>query len=343
MTKANITLITLLIMSLSLVSCNNQSLSPYSETHFALGTVCSITLYEKNKKFNFDDAFKVIDKLEQRMSPVIKDSEVDQINQNAGIHPVKISDDTFFVIKEAIRYSELKKSKFDITIGPLVDLWGIGTEDERIPDIAEIKNVLPLINSSKIKLNNKDRTVFLLEKGMAIDLGGIAKGYASDRVKDFLINKGFTKGIVNLGGNVLTFGKKAPKTPWKIGIQNPLDSRGSYLGTLAIGPKAVVTSGIYERFFIQDRKRYHHILDPVTGYPVDNNLLSITIVTARGVEADAYSTVAFSEGLQKGMDLLESEPEIEGIFITKGKNIYISSGLTTSFTLMSGDYTIIPQ
>jgi len=142
---------------------------------------------------------------------------------------------------------------------------------------------------------------------------------------------------------VLTFGEKAPKIPWKIGIQNPLDSRGSYLGTLAIGPEAVVTSGIYERFFIQDGKRYHHILDPVTGYPVDNNLLSITIVTARGVEADAYSTVAFSEGLQKGMDLLESEPEIEGIFITKGKNIYISSGLRASFTLMSGDYTIIPQ
>ncbi len=343
MTKAKITLITFLIISLSLISCNNKSVSPYSESHFALGTVCSITLYEKNKNFDFDDAFKIIDKLEQKMSPVIKNSEIDQINQNAGIQPIKVSEDTFFVIKEAIKYSEFKNSKFDITIGPLVDLWGIGTDHEGIPDISEIKNILPLINSSKIKLNEKDRTVLLLEKGMAIDPGGIAKGYASDIVKDFLINQGFTKGIVNLGGNVLTFGEKAPKVPWKIGIQNPLDTRGSYLGTITIGPEAVVTSGIYERFFIQDGKRYHHILDPVTGYPVENDLLSITIVTARGIEADAYSTVVFSEGLQRGMDLLESKPGIEGIFVTKEKTIYISSGLSASFTLTSDKYKIISQ
>ncbi len=178
---------------------------------------------------------------------------------------------------------------------------------------------------------------------MAIDLGGIAKGYASDIVKDFLINQGFTRGIVNLGGNVLTFGDKAPNVPWKIGIQNPLDSRGSYLGTLAIGPEAVVTSGIYERFFIQDGKRYHHILDPVTGYPVDNNLLSITIVTAKGIEADAYSTVVFSEGLQEGMSLIESKADLEGIFVTKEKKIYISSGLKTSFSLKSGDFLLVSK
>lgn len=325
---------------LTLTSCNNSNVNPYSKNSFAMGTVCSITLYEKVDDFNFDEAFKIVEEIENRMSPVITNSELDQINSNAGIRPVMVSDDTYLVIKEGIKYGSLKESKFDITIGPLVNLWGIGTEYQNLPESTAIESVISLIGSEYILLNDKDRSVFLEKKGMAIDLGGIAKGYAADAVRKFLLEKGFTKGIINLGGNVLTFGTKAPETPWRIGIQDPMDSRGHYIGTLDTGETAVVTSGIYERYFEKNGKRYHHILDPDSGYPIENELLSITIVAKKGITADAYSTVAFSEGLKKGMEMLESTANIEGIFITKDKNIFITTGLKNFFKLSSTDYSL---
>lgn len=336
----SISLFLVIITVLTLSSCKNSRVKPYSETFFAMGTVCSITLYEKMDDFNFDEAFQIIEDIESRMSPVITNSELDQINSNAGIRPVKVSDDTYLVIKEGIRYAELADSKFDITIGPLVNLWGIGTEYQNLPDSGAIESVISLIGSEFIKLSDEDRSVFLEKKGMAIDLGGIAKGYAADAVREFLLERGFTKGIINLGGNVLTFGSKAPKTPWKIGIQDPVDSRGHYIGTLDTGETAVVTSGIYERYFEKNGREYHHILDPDSGYPVENDLLSITIVADEGITADAYSTLAFSAGLEKGMKLLESIDDMEGVFITKDKNIYITSGLEKIFNLISTDYSL---
>lgn len=330
----------LIIVTLTVISCTGNKLKPYSKSHFAMGTVCSITLYEEKAGFDFYEAFKVIENIENKMSPVISDSELYRINLNAGIQAVQVSEDTYMVIKEGIRYAELKGSKFDISIGPLVNLWGIGTKHQNVPESADIEAILPLIKSESISLDDNNRTVFLKKKGMAIDLGGIAKGYAADAVKDFLIKRGFTKGIINLGGNVLTFGFKTTGTPWKIGIQYPGDSNGNYIGILETGENSVVTSGIYERYFEKDGKRYHHILDPDSGYPVENELLSITIVTGRGITADAYSTVVFSEGLQKGMELLESTPDMEGIFITKKMKVYTSSGLRDSFTLSSPDFTL---
>ena len=330
----------LIIITLTIISCTDNNVKPYSETYFALGTVCSITLYEEKGDFMFDEAFNIIQDIEDRMSPVILDSEIDRINSNAGIQAVRVSDDTYMVIKEGIRYAEINGSKFDISIGPLVNLWGIGTEYQNVPESTAIAAVLPLVGSEHISLNDKNRTVFLAKKGMAIDLGGIAKGYAADKLRDFLLERGFTRGIINLGGNVLTFGFKTPDTPWKIGIQDPVHSNGNYIGILETGQSAVVTSGIYERYFEEDGKRYHHILDPDSGYPVESELLSITIVTDSGIIADAYSTVVFSEGLQKGMDLLESTPAMEGIFITKEKKVYTSSGLKSSFTLSSPEFTL---
>lgn len=341
MNKINLTLFLSLIFIIT--SCNAGNIKPYTGNSFALGTVCSITLYEKNDNFNFDDAFDIIKKLENRMSSVIKDSEIYTINSNAAVSPVSVSEDTYFVIKEGIKYANLPSSRFDITIGPLVNLWGIGTDNEKVPGPEFIEEVISLIGSQYIKLNDSDRSVFLENENMAIDLGGIAKGYAADLVRDYLIEAGFTKGIINLGGNVLTFGLKAPGTLWKIGIQNPVDSRGNYIGTLGIEESAIVTSGIYERFFEVEGKRYHHILDPYTGYPIENDLLSITIVTPSGIEADAWSTLAFSAGLVKGMELLESEENMEGIFITKDHKIYISSGLKDSFLLISPDFETVDQ
>lgn len=333
-------LLILIIITMTIISCNTHNDEPYSETSFALGTVCSITLYEKNSDFNFDEVFTIIEDIENRMSPIVKDSELYKINSNASVKPITVSEDTFYVIKEGIKYANMTESKFEITIGPLVNLWGIGTDMQQVPEPDLIKAVLPLIGSHYIKLNDENRSVFLENKNMSIDLGGIAKGYAADIVRDFLVKKGFTKGIINLGGNVLTFGSKSTGTPWKIGIQNPVDSRGNYIGTLEIEESSVVTSGIYERYFEEGGKRYHHILDPDSGYPVDNELLSISIVTPSGIKADAWSTLVFSAGLSKGMKLLESTEEMEGIFITKDKKIYTSSGLKDLFYLISTDFTL---
>ena len=330
----------LLIITISITSCNKSNIKPYSETSFALGTVCSITLYEKNRDFDFKKAFNIILGVENRMSPVIEGSELYEINLNAAEKPVKVSEDTFYVIKEAIKYADFPNSKFDITIGPLVNLWGIGTDNQNVPDPNLIEEVLFQIGSDFIRLNEEFGSVYLEKDNMSLDLGGIAKGYAADLVKNFLIEEGFSRGIINLGGNVLTFGSKSAGTPWKIGIQNPVDSRGNYIGTLEVEESAVVTSGIYERYFEVDGKRYHHILDPDTGYPIENDLLSITIVTPLGITADAWSTLAFSAGLFKGMEMLESIDDIEGLFITKDKKIYASSGLKDSFKLISTDFTL---
>ncbi len=330
----------LFILIFTLTSCNISNVKPYSETSFALGTVCSITLYEKKSDFDLKEAFDIIVGLENRMSPIIEGSELYEINSNAAENPVFVSEDTFYVIKEGIKYAELPGSKFDITIGPLVNLWGIGTDRQNVPDLNLIETVLPSIGSEYIILNEENRSIFLQNKNIAVDLGGIAKGYAADLVKDFLIEEGFSKGIINLGGNVLTFGTKSEGKPWIIGIQNPVDSRGNYIGTLEVKESAVVTSGIYERYFEVEGRRYHHILDPDTGYPVDNDLLSITIVTPLGITADAYSTLVFSAGLIKGMGILESIEEMEGLFITKDKKIYVSSGLKELFNLISPDFTL---
>jgi FAD:protein FMN transferase len=330
-----------ILISLTILSCNSNSIKPYTKTSFAMGTICTITLYEKKADFNIEKAFKIIYDIENKMSRVIINSEISEVNANAGIKPTRVSESTFFVIKEGLKYGKLSNNKFDITIGPLVNLWGIGTENQAVPNPDSINDVLPSVESENVKLNDKDMSVLLENKGMSIDLGGIAKGYATDLLKDFLIKEGFTKGIINLGGNVLTFGSKDEGIPWKIGVQNPVDSRGHYIGTINLSENAVVTSGIYERYFEADGKKYHHILDPYSGYPIENKLLSITIITNSGIVADAYSTIIFSEGLSKGMEILESINGMDGIFVTKDKEVYISSGIKDSFILLSPDFNRI--
>jgi thiamine biosynthesis lipoprotein len=254
--------------------------------------------------------------------------------------PVAVSEDTFYVIQESLRYSEIGSGRFDISVQPLVDLWGIGTEKARIPDPDEIESTLAFIDYKAILLEDEDRSIFLKNEGMAVDLGGIAKGYAADKAKDFLLERGFTRGIVNFGGNVIAFGIKPNKDPWKIGIQDPFESRNIQIGVIDTPENSIVTSGIYERFFEKNGTTYHHILDTSTGFPVDNNVASVTIVTELCIAADAYSTLVFSLGLDEGLELIESISGLEGIFVTKEREIFISSGLYDSFTLKNSKYNL---
>jgi thiamine biosynthesis lipoprotein len=307
-----------------------------------LGTTCTITLYKGGSEASLDAAFARIAEIEARMTISQPESEIVSVNQAAGRHPVKVTPDVFFVLKRGLDFSALSNGAFDITVAPLVKLWGIGTANARIPSAEEIREALALVGYRGLKLSEKDSTAFLERAGMGIDLGAIAKGYAADEAVRVLGLQGVVSALVNLGGNVLTMGVKPDGTPWRIGIQNPEEPRGTHIGVVEIGPMSVVTSGTYERFFEQGGKRYHHILDTNTGFPVWNGLSAVSIVTAESVVADAYSTVVFALGLEKGRKLVEAtNGKVEAVFITESHEIYVTPGLRARFKLTDGGFTLM--
>jgi len=261
------------------------------------------------------------------------------VNNAAGEGFVKVSEDTFEVIKKGLYFSSIY-NKFDITIGPVVKLWNIGFDNARIPEEKEIKSKLQLVNYKNVLLDEKENKVMLKEKGMIIDLGGIAKGYAADEAVKILKENGVEHAIVNLGGNVMTLGGRPDGKPWIIGVQHPFDKRGDYVGTVKVAGKTVVTSGIYERYIEKDGKIYHHIIDKATGYPVDNNLLSATIITDQSVVGDGLSKV-FGLGVEKGMEFVKTLENVEAIFITKDNKIYITPGLKENFEQTDKSFQLI--
>ncbi len=328
-------------MTIFLLSCSEEKFEAKSDNRFLMGTVCIITLYSGETQDIFDGAFSLIEREDMLMSLQKGNSELSQINEQAGIERLQVSDDIFEVIKTSLLYSQMSHGAFDPTIAPLVELWGIGEDfTGSVPDVSSIDSSKDLIDYREIILGDNN-LVFLTETGMKIDLGGIAKGYIADKVKEYLISQGVQRGIINLGGNIIVLGSKPKSQPWKIGIQNPFDSRGNHIGIAAVTDKTIVTSGIYERFFYFEGKRYHHILDPETGYPVENDLASVTIIADRSIDADALSTSLFILGVEEGLTLIETIENSEAVFVTKDKNVIYSSGAEVLFDLQHGDFTHI--
>ena len=314
---------------------------PVSQNKYLLGTIVNITLYDNAEQEIFDEIFSAIEKIEKEMTiNNALDSEVIEINQQAGVDYVQVSEQTFEVIKTGLAYSKLGNGNFDITVGPLVKLWEIGFEDAHVPSEEEIKESLEHIDYHKVLLDEENHAVKLEDAGMQLDLGGIAKGYAADVAASIIKEHGNQAAIINLGGNVYAYGEKANGDSFKIGVQNPFSPRGAYLGILSVKDQTVVTSGTYERFFEQDGTVYHHILDPKTGYPVENNLESVTIVTESSMSADALSTMTFVLGLEKGLNLVESLDDVEALFITRDHQLYASSGFLNNFELTDDSFTI---
>ncbi len=342
----------IIIVTLFTASCTGRAtqkdqlvLDPISESKLLLGTVCRITIYEDDHTHLFAKSFSRIEQIEDLMSRTKPMSEISLINESSGSGEIiTLSDDTYLVLIEALDVARRSTGLFDPTIGPLVDAWGIGTDGHRIPEQDEIDRLLALVDYSRIDLQEDHKTVNLPVKGMALDLGAIAKGYAADEVRSILTEAKIESAIINLGGNILTVGKKPDGSSFRIGIQDPLSDRGEYLGIVSIQDKAVVTSGVYERFFIQDNKRYHHIIDTRTGYPVESSLLSVSIIADDSFIADALSTAAFVAGVEKGLQLIDSYPGVEAIFITEENEIILTSGIsddTIPFELLDESYTII--
>jgi len=328
------------------IGCAKKTPIKSTRTENTIGTVCTITLFEKKPEPLFDEIFAALDLLEQHVSVTIPTSDIALINDAAGTNtPVVVNDDTFYILNAAIKYAQLTKGAFDPSIGPLVKLWGIGTEDAHIPTKTQIDKAVNLVDYSKIKLDSQNKSVYLPQKGMRLDLGGIAKGYAADLIVQILNQHNSTKAIIDLGGNIYAFGEKSPATnttnavPWKVGVKNPFDSTGAPIVAINLINKTVVTSGVYERYFIKDGIRYHHLLDRKTGYPVRNGLMSATIITDSSMFADALSTAFFVLGAKKGIALLESLDGIEGFCVDENKIITVTSGLKTKITILDSSFT----
>ncbi len=313
---------------------------PLEETKFLLGTICTVKIYDHKSQDTMDKVFNRIQEIENKMSVNKTGTEVDAIAAAAGKSYVKVSDDTFYVIQKGKYYSEKSGGKFDITIGPLVKLWGIGTDAARLPSQQEIDAKKSLINYKDVLLNEGDKSVMLKRQGMALDLGGIAKGYSADEAARILKENNVQHAIVNLGGNVLVLNDNVNGKPWSIGIQNPFETRGDIVGSIAVTSKTVVTSGIYERYFEYNGVRYHHILDPFNGYPMNSDLASVTIVTNTSIDADAMTKNLFYLGSSQGLAYAEATPDIEAIFITKDKKVYVTKGLKENIDITNSEYKL---
>ena len=305
---------------------NNEQ--KYTSELFAMDTYMEITAYGDNAKEAVAKASARINELDGMLSTGNSDSEVSKLNSEKEL---KLSEDVGNIMERSLEISESTGGVFNPAIYPIMQLWGFDTKNYKVPNKKELESTLKNINESKIKYDSKTR-VAKLDKKMKIDFGGIAKGYTSSEVMKVFKNNGIKSGLVSLGGNVQALGAKPDGSKWKVAVQNP-DSDESYIGVLEIAGKAVITSGGYERYFEKDGVTYHHIIDPSTGYPAENGLISVTIVSADGTLADGLSTSLFVMGKDKAIDYWRTySDEFDMILLTDDEQLYVSEGIKDSFT-----------
>jgi thiamine biosynthesis lipoprotein len=308
---------------------------PYSDRQTMLGTYVQIRIYDDGKEDVLPKAFARVKELGDKITVNQPGSEIDEINQEAGVKPVKVSDDLYPLLKKAYEYSKDSRGGFDMAIGPITSMWHIGFDDARKPSQAEIDQALKLVDYTKVKFNDKEQTVYLEEKGMQLDLGAIAKGFITDEVVKVLKDNGVTTAIVDLGGNVYVLGHspRGKDMDWTVGIQDPNKARNTVLGQVKESNKTLVTSGIYERYLKVDGKTYHHLFDRETGYPFDNDIAGVTIITDKSIDGDGLSTAVFSMGVKKGLEYVESLKGTDAIFVTKDDKVYISKDIEGNFEI----------
>lgn len=298
-----------------------------SVSGFKLNTAVRITVYDSQDEEMLEDALALCDKYEKIFSRTREDSELYQLNHGTlqkedGWYV--LSDELADLIEQGLYYSELSDGAFDITIEPMSSLWDFTSEEKVVPDVQILEEAQKHVGYEKVELQGN--RIRFVEEGMGLELGAIAKGYIADRIKEFLVSKGVKSGIIDLGGNVLCIGERMDGKPFRIGIQKPFTERSETVETAEITDQSVVSSGIYERYFEKDNQFYHHILNPRNGYPYDNGLTSVTIISEHSVDGDALSTSCFALGLEKGMELIDSLPDVQAVFITEDGEIHFSRG-----------------
>ena len=310
-----------------------------SQDIFAMDTYMTVTAFGSHAQEAVDQAVAEINRLDTLLSTGSADSEVSKINQGLETN---LSEDTTYLLSRSLELYDSTDHVFNIAVYPLMEAWGFTSGNYRVPDRSTLDDLLTYTDVSKINFNQKAASVDFDMEGMKVDLGGIAKGYTSTRIMDIYKACGVTSGLVNLGGNVQVLGAKTDGSAWRIGIQDPQDSE-SYLGALSIVDKAVITSGGYERYFEQDGKTYHHIIDPATGYPAENGLISVTIVSVDGTLADGLSTSLFIMGKDKAIDYWQAHSdEFDMILMDDARSLYVSEGIADDF-VSDLDYEIVTK
>lgn len=349
-------IIVLLLMASILISTlsgcgglSDKSLVNVSKSEEHFGTIMTISLSGKGQQHLDDiieESFKEIERLENIFSARLTDSELSEINAKAYKEEVQISEEMYLVLKTALDFNRESAGALDVSIGKMVDMWGIGTDRERVVPETELKDLVGINGCQYVELKESSsiasnvgsgstskensasaRTVRFLDERVKLDLGAIAKGYAADAIKKHILNKDLTiVGILNFGGNICTIGSKEGDKPWNIGITDPFNP-DSALVSFSIKDMCIVTSGNYERYFEQGGIRYHHILDANTGKPSDSGVVSVSIIGGNSMKCDALSTACFILGVDKGLALIEGLEGYEAFFINSKGEFYFTSGI----------------
>jgi FAD:protein FMN transferase len=328
----------LLAASAMSAACAAAKPRELSRSEFVLDTVCSVRIIGSRDESLLDEAFTRLRAIDDELNSYKPELQVAAVNKSAGVAPVRVSDGALSVVARDLEYSRLSDGAFDPSVGPLVKLWGIGTDHARLPEKSEIDSALALVGWRDVVVDKEAKTIFLRRAGMALDLGSTTKGYAADGVADSLRSRGVKKAIIDLGGNVMVIGSRPDGKPWRVGLQDPYEQRGSLLGVASIVDESMVTSGAYERYLDIGGKRYHHILDTKTGYPVDTGLQSVTVIAPRSFDADGLTTTIFALGRERGMELAKSRG-VGAIIVDSNRKVYLSPGLSKKFEITDPSFS----
>jgi thiamine biosynthesis lipoprotein len=317
-----------------LSSCTSGDVSSYKKSRALIDTFVSVTVVAESRETaekSIEKAFVTIEQFGDLVNFFSEKSEVSAINRNAGIRKVKVSPITLDIIEKALSVAQDSGGAYDPTIGPEISLWDFAHKIK--PSDAEIRANLPLVNYRNILLDKEKSTVFLRKKGMLLDLGGIAKGYAADLAVQSLKQQGIRAGLVAVAGDIRAFGLKPDNKPWVVGIKNPRQegSADEIIARVTLSGEAISTSGDYERYFIMDGQRFHHLLIPATGYPA-NSCQSVSVIADQGFKTDAFSTALFILGADKGLELAK-QMGIDALIVDSQGTVHTTAGLQGKLTI----------
>ena len=322
----------LLIMTAVLIPACKPAESKVSESVFAMDTYMQLDVYGKQE--SLDKLKSEIERLDDLLSSTNEKSDIYRVNQSGT---AEASEDTASLVKRSLELCKQTNGSLDITVYPIVEKWGFISQNYTIPSKSELNALLKNVGYDRVKSDGKKITV---PSGCKLDLGAVAKGYAADRAKEILNDEGVDSALLNLGGTVLAYGKKPNGENWKVGVTDP-ENTDEYMGVIECADKIVATSGNYERYFEQGGKRYCHIIDPKTGYPVDNGIASVTVISNDGTKNDALSTALFVMGVDKAKEFIKADGSFDCVILTNDKKAFVTEGLKNGFSLKNREYEII--
>jgi thiamine biosynthesis lipoprotein len=323
----------------------------FKESRTLMDTFCTITVVtdsEEKAKEAIESGFNEIKKLDKYLNNFSPDSEISAISRSAGVKPVRVSKETLDLMEKTMGISDITNGAFDPTIAPVLKLWKFSGRpaNPSIPPVDKIKNALKLVDYEKIHLNKQTSEIYLEEKGMELDLGGIAKGYAADKAVEAIKAKTIKAALVSIAGDIRGYGLSTTGKAWKVGIQDPRPENPNsekpwedIFATLYLKDSAISTAGDYQRFLIKNGKRYHHIIDPVTGYPSESGLVSVSVIAPEGYIADGTDTAILILGADKGMKLLNSKG-LDGILVDSQKRVFITKNLKGRIEILNKGYRL---